>query len=145
MSNMEIREYTTADKEKLDIFNELAWTSADEEHYRDVEPDFYKKEVVLVAFEGEMIVGYGAMKIDTGVAQIEPLIVLRECKGKGIGSALLSEAEARAKETSVHKVWLETGADWKAKDFYLKHGYVVRAELPNHIGGQTFLLMDKMI
>ncbi len=145
MSNMEIREYTVTDKERMDVFNESAWTAADIEHYKDTPPDFYKKEIELVALNGDAIVGHCAIRIDTGVAQIEPLIVLTERKGQGIGNALLAEAETRAKAIGVHKLWLETGADWRAKDFYLKHGFTVRTELPNHIGGRTFLLMEKML
>jgi hypothetical protein len=42
-----------------------------------------------------------------------------------------------------HKAWLETGADWKAKDFYESKGYQIRANLNNYYAHQDFVLMDK--
>lgn len=129
--------------EALEQFKSKVWPSADREHYGERMPDFYKKEFTLVAIEGEEIVGYISVLIDSGVAQIEPLMV--EPRGKGIGSALILAAETKAKEIGVHKMWLETGSTWEAKKFYEKHGYVVRIILPNHTGGYEFVLMDKMI
>lgn len=136
---------TTEQESELKIFKGLVWPEADKEHYGDTQPNFSRDEFTLIAKENSEIVGYISLVIDTGVAQIEPLMVKTDLKGKGIGTKLLQDAEEKAKELGVHKVWLETGSDWQAKGFYEKHGYQVRTVLPNHSGGREFVLMDKMI
>lgn len=140
---MEILEYVKNDEANLESFKAKVWPAADAEHYGDKQPDFNKKEFTLIAKEHDEIVGYISMIIDSGVAQIEPLMV--HPRGKGIGSALITAAEEKAKSMGVHKVWLETGSTWEAKKFYEKHGYTVRTILPNHTGGHEFVLMDKMV
>ncbi len=133
----------TYNPETLEQFKAKVWPIADREHYGEQMPHFQKKEFTLVASEGEEIVGYISILIDSGVGQIEPLMV--DPRGKGIGSALIAGAEAKAKDMGVHKLWLETGSTWEAKKFYEKHGYSVRTILPNHTGGHEFVLMDKML
>lgn len=145
MSNMEIRMYQQTDERALQVFKEQVWPNADVEHYGDNLPSFFKEELTFIAEENGAIVGYSTMIADSGVAQIEPLMVAVDRKGQGIGSALLVAVEAKAKQMGIHKLWLETGSDWKAKHFYEKSGFAVRSVLPNHIGGREFVLMDKMI
>jgi len=129
--------------ELFEQFKAKVWPVADAEHYGYQQPDFQKKEFTLVAKENDEILGYVTVLIDSGVAQIEPLMVYP--RGMRIGSALIVSAEAKAKEMGVHKVWLETGSNWEAKKFYEKHGYITRTILPNHIGGHEFVLMDKTL
>jgi ribosomal protein S18 acetylase RimI-like enzyme len=142
---MEIIELNQSQLSELESFKSLVWPLADKEHYGENQPKFYKKEFTLVAKQDNEIVGYVSVVADTGVAQIEPLMVKIELKGKGIGTKLLETAERKAKSLGVHKVWIETGSDWLAKGFYEKHGYQVRTTLPNHTGGHEFVLMDKML
>lgn len=142
---MKITKFEQSDFDALENFKSKAWPVADQEHYSENKPKFFREEFTLVAKESERIMGYITVICDSGVAQIEPLMIDPEKKGQGMGSELLLEAEKVAKEIGIHKLWLETGKDWKAKDFYLKNGYSIRVELPNHIGKQTFVLMDKII
>lgn len=142
---MEIVECNIQDKSALDSLKAIAWKAADKEHYGDNQPNFFRKECTLIAKDINDIIGYITLIVDSGVVQIEPLMVNPEMKGRGIGTQLLQVAEEKAKALGVHKIWLETGADWEAKQFYEKHGYVVRTILPNHTGGKDFVLMDKMI
>lgn len=142
---MEITEITQEQESELKIFKGLVWPEADKEHYGDAQPNFSRDEFTLIAKEDGEIIGYVSVIIDTGVAQIEPLMVKTDLKRKGIGTKLLQDAEEKAKSLGAHKIWLETGSDWQAKDFYEKHGYQVRTVLPNHSGGREFVLMDKMI
>lgn len=142
---MEIIEIKSSDIQELELFKSQVWPLADKEHYGENQPNFYRNTFTLVAKENHDIIGYISVIIDTGIAQIEPLMVKTELKGKGVGTKLLKSAEEKSKEIGVHKIWLETGSDWLAKIFYEKHGYSVRVILPNHTGGRDFLLMDKMI
>lgn len=143
--HMKIIEKTSLESIELESFKSQVWPLADLEHYKDQQPNFYKNEFTLIAKDNDQIVGYISVIIDTGVAQIEPLMVKTELKGQGIGTKLLESAEEKAKELGVRKIWLETGSDWLAKNFYEKHGYKIRTFLPNHTGGHEFVLMDKMI
>lgn len=142
---MEITELNQSQKSELELFKSQVWPLADQEHYDENQPEFLRNEFTLVAKENNEIIGYVSVIIDTGVAQIEPLMVKTDLKGTGIGTKLLNMAEEKAKTLGVHKIWLETGSDWLAKNFYQRHGYQVRSILPNHTGGREFLLMDKMI
>ncbi len=142
---MEITDLKTSEYLELESFKSLVWSLADKEHYGANQPKFYKQSFTLVAKQHDEIVGYISVIVDTGVAQIEPLMVKTELKGTGIGTKLLQSAEEKAKGLGVHKIWIETGSDWLAKGFYEKNDYQVRAVLPNHTGGHEFVLMDKML
>lgn len=142
---MKIIQYEEENESSLEILKSKVWPSADNEHYGDNQPKFFLEKFTLIAKEGDELLGYISVIADSGVAQIEPLMVLPDRKCEGIGSALIKAAEEKAKSFGVHKIWLETGADWKARAFYEKHGYVVRTILPNHSGGREFVLLDKMI
>ncbi len=142
---MEITEVNQIDILELELFKSQVWPYADKKHYGENQPNFYKDTFTLIAKENNEIVGYISVIIDTGVAQIEPLMVKTDLQGKGIGTKLLQSAEEKAKGIGTHKMWLETGSDWLAKGFYEKHGYTLRTILPNHTGGREFVLMDKMI
>ena len=142
---MEITELSPSQKNKLESFKSHVWPLADQEHYGENQPKFFKEEFTLIATENSDIVGYVSISIDTGVAQLEPLMVKPDLKGNSIGTNLLKAAEEKAKTLGAHKILLETGSDWLAKKFYEKHGYQVRSILPNHTGRREFVLMDKML
>jgi GNAT superfamily N-acetyltransferase len=142
---MEIFEYTEKESRALEDFKAKVWPAADIEHYGKNMPAFFKKEFTLIAKKDTIIVGYITIIADSGIAQIEPLMVLTELKGKGIGTKLITAAEEKARSLGVHKIWLETGADWESRFFYEKVGYTVRATLPNHTAHKDFLLFDKML
>jgi GNAT superfamily N-acetyltransferase len=142
---MEIKEYTISDFENLELFKSAVWPVADMEHYVDQMPDFYKKEMIYLAKEGDVILGYVTIIIDSAVAQIEPLMVAVGTQGQGIGTKLIAHVEQELKKMNVHKVWLETGTTWKAREFYIKNEYTERCILPNHTANQDFVLFDKML
>ena len=142
---MEITQITNQEESALDQFKSQVWPEADAEHYGNNQPAFFRDTMTLIAKDNNEIVGYITLIIDSGVAQIEPLMVKTELKGTGVGKQLLKAAEKKAKELGVHKIWLETGADWKAKGFYEHFGYSIRTTLPNHTGGREFVLMDKIL
>ncbi len=142
---MNITQLTTQEESNLESFKSLVWPTADKEHYGDNQPKFFKDEFTLIAKENDQIIGYITITIDSGVAHLEPLMIHPEFQGKGIGTELLKAAEEKVKSLGGHKIWLETGLDWKAKNFYEKNGYNVRTILPNHTDNRDFVLMDKMI
>lgn len=142
---MNVIELTDSNQNDLETFKSSVWPTADREHYGNNQPNFFKEEFTLLAKERDQIIGYITVIADSGVAQIEPLMVAVDQKGKGIGTMLLQAAEEKVKSLGCHKLWLETGMGWKAKDFYLKHGFTIRTMMPNHTGNKDFVLMDKML
>ena len=142
---MNIIEFTSNDQESFELLKSSSWPAADAEHYGTNPPQFFEETFTLLAKEDERAMGYIKVTCDSGVAKIDELMIDSDRKGQGIGTELLQAAEEKTKSLDCHKIWLETGSDWKAKDFYLKHGYQVRTVLPNHTGNREFVLMDKMI
>jgi GNAT superfamily N-acetyltransferase len=132
-------------KEALDAFKEAHYPAADLEHYGASQPNFRKLTWTLVARDGEDIAGFLLLVIDTDVAIIDEFLVHTDKRRQGVGMSLLRSAEEKAREQGCHVVKLETGADWKARQFYEKHGYVLRAELNRYYGGRDFVLMDKIL
>jgi ribosomal protein S18 acetylase RimI-like enzyme len=143
VSELEIGELVTKDSSALDSLKEDGWTEADKEHYGDPLPDFTKSEFIITAHDGERYVGYVSFIYDLGVARIDSVLVTPEYQGQGLGQRLMLEAESRVKRLGAHKVYLETGANWKARRLYEKLGYEVRATLPDYWGHLDFVFMDK--
>jgi len=54
-------------------------------------------------------------------------------RGKGIGGALLKEAEDLARRRHKKGVWLDT-FEFQARGFYEKQGYKIFGEIPNAAG-----------
>lgn len=57
------------------------------------------------------------------VLNIHDLAVLPEARGKGVGEALLSAVEKKAKETDCCKVTLEVREDNRARNLYERSGF----------------------
>lgn len=127
----------------LKEFDSQEWYSADKEHYGDQKLDFTKYKFAFVVHDGEKIIGYISLIFDLGVLYMESLIVSEKYRNQGIATKLVVQAEEKGKSLGAHKIRLETGGDWKAKDFYEKLGYQVRAHLPNYYAKRDFVLMDK--
>jgi ribosomal protein S18 acetylase RimI-like enzyme len=129
----------------LTDFSAKEWPSADKEHFGDQTVDFSKKKSTFVARDDGRVVGYISIVLDMGVLHMESVIVAETYRGKGVGALLVSAAEEYGKSSGAHKIWLETGSDWRAKEFYEKLGYRVRAALPGYWAKRDFVLMDKDI
>ena len=79
-----------------------------------------------------------------GWMYIDILWVREDCRGRGIGSGLLAEAEREALRRGCHHVHLDT-MSWQAPDFYRKRGYTVIGVLPDiPQGNQKYLLMKAL-
>jgi ribosomal protein S18 acetylase RimI-like enzyme len=79
-----------------------------------------------------------------GWLYVDILWVHEHHRGKGIGTKLLSEAEAEAIRRGCHHVHLDT-MSWQAPDFYKKYGYEVIGVLPDiRSGNQKYLLIKAL-
>ncbi|MCQ2430830.1 MAG: GNAT family N-acetyltransferase [Clostridia bacterium] len=79
-----------------------------------------------------------------GWMYVDILWVDEDHRRQGIGSRLLTSAEAEAKNRGCHHVHLDT-MSWQAPDFYRKHGYTVIGFLPDIPDGHQKYLMMKQL
>jgi len=73
---------------------------------------------------------------------INVLFVEERERGKGLGTRLLAEGEARAKAKGALRSRLET-SECQAPRFYLKHGYRELLKMPNYYQSYSLSLMEK--
>ena len=130
---------------KIKEFNDREWKFADKEHYGQV-LDWSKKNYLITAYDDNRnIVGTLAQKISVGVAHIDTLLVAKDMQGKGIGTSLLKKAEEIAIAENAHKIYLETGKNWRSIKFYEKLGYKISGKLPNHYFHVDFVEFTKFL
>lgn len=132
------------DTKEIKDFDLKEWSIANQDHFNQVF-DWKVTRFVLEANENEEIVGTLHLKITVDVALIEALIVSTDKRSKGIGKQLIQKAEEILKKEKVHKIYLQTGKNWDAANFYKSLGYQITGELPNHIHHQDFVEFTKFI
>lgn len=81
----------------------------------------------LVALEGDELVGTCRIVSDGDRAKFGRLVVARDARGAGIGSALLDEAERRARADGARQMVLT--AQIAAMGLYERAGYTARGEV----------------
>ncbi|WP_371185920.1 GNAT family N-acetyltransferase [Thalassotalea maritima] len=75
---------------------------------------------------------------------IELLWLAPQCRGTGIGTQLMADVEAYAKRLGFAYIRAET-LDFQAKGFYVKCGYRLYGELPDHPKGHTTYCLFKSL
>ncbi len=122
----------------------IAYSREELAHYLDHPGAF-----TLVAESPEAgILGFlVAQKLKRGTGHIVTIDVLPEARGEGVGSQLLSAAEARLRAAGCRAVLLETAVDNDpAIRFYKRHDYFVVKIIPRYYMGKLdALLMAKKL
>jgi ribosomal protein S18 acetylase RimI-like enzyme len=120
------------------------WENADIAHYGEAKNFAQTKAThsFIAVLDGKPV-GRVVVKVKAGVMEIGEIIVSQELRRHRIGTALMREAERFAQECGVHKILLETGADWPEVGFYQWLGYLKVADIPDHYGGQDFAIYAK--
>ncbi|HKY51833.1 MAG TPA: GNAT family N-acetyltransferase, partial [Candidatus Limnocylindria bacterium] len=92
------------------------------------------RDQLLVALEARAVVGLAWVVVTRALdrsAYLRLLLVAEGGQSRGVGAALLAEAERRARRSgSRHLVLLVTASNRRARSFYTRHGYRHVAHLP---------------
>ena len=75
---------------------------------------------------------------------IDVLFVHEDFRGRGLGSALLQEAENEARQRNCHLALLTT-ISARAKECYLKNGYNIIGKVPNFPAGHSTFELSKLL
>jgi GNAT superfamily N-acetyltransferase len=102
------------------------------------------RDVVLVAKDANQPIGVARGVVVGGLGELKHLLVKKDRAHTGVGSRLLREFETRCRVLQCHKLRLET-ADYQARPFYEKHGFVVAATLTNDRFGRNWFVMEKQL
>jgi len=143
MEIIELKAKTKALKE----FEKTEWGRVHPEHYgHEIDWDFWEKiKFRLAAKDGNKIIGKLTGHYMAGVMYIGELLVGHDYRGRGVGQALMAEAEKLAKIKKLHKIYLETGVGWRAVDFYEKLGYIKETKLKELWEKKDFWIMSKSL
>jgi GNAT superfamily N-acetyltransferase len=131
-----IRNYRTDDREQCrSLWREL--TEWHREIYQDETiggehpEDYFDKhlakvgsERLWVAVDGFKVVGLVGLIVEENEAEIEPLIVSKVCRGKGIGEQLIEKAISEARKIGVRLLNIKPVArNIKTIEFLYKRGF----------------------
>lgn len=107
------------------------------EFFRKVIPSIARGETILLAAKVDgRIVGTVQLGLDTPPnqphrAEVKKMLVHRAARGKGVGAALLSEVEARAKRKGRTLLVLDTASD-DARRLYERGGWHRLGNIPDY-------------
>ncbi len=107
-------------------------------------PDDSAKLAVLLKDENGTVIGGLLGWISCRWLYIVLLVVPEELRRTGLGTRLLSEAEAAARARGCVGVWLDTYS-FQAPDFYLRNGYEIFGELKDHPPGANRIFLRKSL
>lgn len=128
----------------MQSFSKKEWTISDKKHFGG-QFDYHPIEGYIRAQENNIILGVLHYRIQAGVMDIVSFIVGFDYQKKGIGRALMKNAEEFAKKNKAHKLYLLTGVDWEAAKFYEKVGFVQTGILKNHHMNKDWIELSKFI
>ncbi len=92
---------------------------------------------------GQVVAGIAA-DVCGGWLMVHALWVDDTQRGRGLGKALLADAERQARALGAHAVTLDTFS-WQAEGFYLKQGYAVFGRLQDFPPGHQRLYLHKRL
>jgi ribosomal-protein-alanine N-acetyltransferase len=92
---------------------------------------------VLVAREGDAVVGFGIMKYAEAEAHLMLFGVVPAWQRRGVGTALLGWLESTASCAGIELIFLEARfGNVQAREFYRRRGYRELAVLPRYYQGR---------
>jgi GNAT superfamily N-acetyltransferase len=114
------------------LATQLGYPSSEAELARRIPVVIGREETAaMVAQDGNAIVAWIHVElrralVSDGEAQVMALVVDESCRGRGIGAALMAEAERWAREHGAGKLRVGSRTTREgAHQFYLRHGYTL--------------------
>ncbi|MEK7950801.1 GNAT family N-acetyltransferase [Luteolibacter soli] len=94
------------------------------------QPEHQARSLILLATADDRIVGGLFAETQLAWLRISIMSVDPESRSRGIGTALLAEAERQAITRGCRHAYADT-MDYQAPRFYLAHGFTVAGEIPD--------------
>lgn len=91
-------------------------------------PSQAKEDITLTRQEGDDLIAALTATCIFETAHISTLVVSPDHRNQDLGTSLVQELESLAKERGIQSITLSTKS-YQAKDFYLKMGYTIYAQL----------------
>lgn len=96
-----------------------------EDIYMDMVQDYYIKNLCYFGVEKNKHIGYGQIINNRGMHTIVNFGTIKECRGKGLGKALLKGIIIKAKETGIKDLYIRVDYEnEKAINLYRKIGFI---------------------
>lgn len=96
----------------------------------------------LIADENGTDVGFACYSLDNpeeAIYKLHKLYVLPETHGKGVGKILINEVVNLAQRAGASALQLNVNRNNKAKDFYLKAGFIIKETVDLDIGNGFYM------
>ena len=101
---------------------------------------------MLGAYDGEVLVGIGAIKLFDEYAEIKRMFVDKQYHGTGVAASILSGLELYARQHNKSRINLETGnRQFAAVRFYEKHGYTVVEKFGTYQTNLVSIYFEKLV
>jgi putative acetyltransferase len=110
----------------------------------NLRPDIYTGTIaagrLFVAEESGQVVGFGDLDVASG--EVTAIYVVPEAQGRGVGGALLEEAENRARQAGLREIRLVSSVN--AVAFYERRGFVSSGPSLHTLRNGAVLESEKM-
>lgn len=132
--------YRLAKEETQQVRRFLAreWPAADRAIFGE-DCDWTSRPVVVEARTGDEIVGAVLGEVIAGIARLHDLLVVEDCRDKGIGGRLVEAFCDRAAALGAARCYLRCPATERHRRFYERLGFTQVARLPRYYHDHDFL------
>ena len=139
-------EISEVDRPEIEDFLRQQWRPVNERMFGRYDAGMWDVgRHALAAYDDDRIVGAALFKIEAGLGKVGQVITAADCRGQGIGQALMARVEKICRRERCHKLGLKTYWNSEAQRFYQKQGYVVEGILRRDLHGIDMCQMCKFL
>ena len=115
-------------------------------HYLGIDALLAPEIRFYVAYDGEQMVGTGALAVKDGYGELKSMFVDPDARGKGVGEALVTQLVVRAKLERLPMLKLETGSLLHAAHrMYERAGFTRCGPFGDYEDGEYSVFMEKAL
>lgn len=107
--------------------------------------DWESRNVYQVIEVADKFAGYTHVVTKAGVGELRSILVFEAYRGQGLGEQLLSKTMEYLKANKVHKITKITRTIYPDYKMLLSAGFSEITVLPNHFGGEEYVLLSKLL